>query len=321
MTVFRHQGKWAWEFWVNKVRQRKSGYATKLEAKMAEADARKNLRLMNSGFISLCESRLRDLQERRTGKYFKENKALIKKLILVWGNKKSVARKDVDDYLSGVAKKSHYVANKELRFIKALFNHGVERDLLSGNPAEKIKFFPIARNKKYIPPQEDIDKVFNYCTEEQRFYLLAVITTMARISELNKLKWEDIHDDYLILRTRKSKNSDLTERIIPINDTLKQVISSMPKIGEYLFCHPDGKPYYYRSKFLKKACERAGVKEFGYHALRHYGASKLAGSGVAITDIQALLGHQRPTTTDIYLQSIRQSLIGAMKNLEVKSPI
>jgi integrase len=120
-----------------------------------------------------------------------------------------MARKDVDDYSFPAWRRNPIMlpTRGTLRFIKALFNHGVERDLLSGNPAEKIKFFPIARNKKYLPPQEDIDKVFNYCTEEQRSYLLAIITTMARISELNKLKWEDIHDDYLILIGQKSKNS------------------------------------------------------------------------------------------------------------------
>jgi len=264
----------------------------------------------------LCGSRLRDLRERRTRKYFKENRQLIKNLIKVWRKKKIVTRKDVEDYLSDVASRSHYVANKELRFIKALFNHGVERDMVSENPAGKIKFFPIERKRKYIPPQDDIVKVFQFCGEEQKLYLTAIICTMARVNEINKLKWEDVYENYLILKTRKSKNSDLTERIIPINDTLKKVLETMPRVGEYVFCHEDGKPYFYRSKFLKTACRMAGVKAFGYHALRHYGASKLAGSGVAITDIQALLGHQRPTTTDIYLQSIRQSLIGAVKNLE-----
>jgi len=98
------------------------------------------------------------------------------------------------------------------------------------------------------------------------------------------------------------------------------VIKSVPKISEYVFCHPvNKKPYDYRSKFLKRACEKAKVKEFGYHALRHYGASKLADAGVPITDIQLILGHQRPTTTDIYLQSIRPSLKEAMKKLEIRS--
>jgi len=122
------------------------------------------------------------------------------------------------------------------------------------------------------------------------------------VGEINKLKWEDVYDERLVPRIRKSKNSDLTERDIPVNDTLKAVIDSMPKISDYVFCHPvNKKPYDYRSKLLKKACEKVKVKEFSYHALRHYGTSKLDDSGVPITDIQLLLGHQRPTTTDIYL--------------------
>jgi site-specific recombinase XerD len=38
--------------------------------------------------------------------------------------------------------------------------------------------------------------------------------------------------------------------------------------------------------------------------VRHYGASRLAKEGIPLTDIQALLGHSRATTTDIYLQSL-----------------
>ena len=202
-------------------------------------------------------------------------------------------------------------------------NHGIERDMLSENPAFKIKYFPIEKKKKYIPPAEDVEKVLNIVTEKQRLYLLAIICTLARVREINKLKWEDVHDDYLVLKTRKAKNSDLTERVISFNDTLTDVIKSMPKISEYVFCHPVNKKRYdYRSKLLKRACEKAKVKEFGYHALRHYGASKLADAGVPIVDIQMILGHQRPTTTDIYLQSIRPSLKEAMRNLEIsKSPI
>ena len=37
--------------------------------------------------------------------------------------------------------------------------------------------------------------------------------------EINRLRWDDVHDDYVILRTRKAKNSDLTERKIPLTKT------------------------------------------------------------------------------------------------------
>ncbi len=147
--------------------------------------------------------------------------------------------------------------------------------------------------------------------------------SLARVNEINKLQWADDFEGYIVLRTRKAKNSDLTERKIPKNKALKKVIESMPIIGEYVFCHKSGKnageKYRYRSKMMRTLCRDAGVKKFTFHNLRHYGASRLADAGVPITDIQILLGHARPTTTDIYLQSIRPSLKEAMDNPE--SPI
>lgn len=126
-----------------------------------------------------------------------------------------------------------------------------------------------------------------------------------------------VHENYLTLWTRKARNSDLTPRKIPLNETLAEVLKTTPKIGEYVFCYKASKkPYGYRRKMLLRLCEKARVKVFGYHNLRHYGASTLANAGIPLTDIQALLGHARPTTTDIYLQSIRGGLKEAVKKLE-----
>lgn len=319
MSVYRHQGKWKYDFWKNKVRHQEGGFPTKQEAKAQEAEARKNLKQINSDFIALCESRLKDLKERRTAQYFNENEKLIKKLIVRWRAKKKIVREDIEEFLLEAS--THFVANKELRFIKALFNHGLEREMLSVNPADRIKYFSVEKKKKYIPPKKDVDVILSLATTEQKYYLLAIINSLARVNEINKLKWSDDFEKYIILRTRKSKNSDITERKIPKNKTLKKIIESMPKIGEYVFCHMSGKQkgemYGYRSKMLKSLCRKAKVKIFTYHNLRHYGASRLADAGVPITDIQILLGHQRPTTTDIYLQSIRPNLVEAMEKLEV----
>lgn len=316
MSVYRHRDKWRYDFLKNKVRHRESGFLTKAEAKAAEAEAKKKLKGLNANFISICVSRLRELKQRRTKQYFNENKSLIKKLIKLWKKKKEVTRKDVEDYLSELAKKSNNLANRELRMIKALFAHGEERDMCN-NPAEKIKFYPVSKKKKYIPPTSDVNKVLEVATPRQKNYLQAIITSLARVNEINNLKWTDNFDDYIILRTRKSKNSDITERKIPKNETLKKVIEESPKLGEYIFCYKTtGKKYRYRSKLMHMLCRKAEVKEFTYHNLRHYGASKLAEAGVSITDIQYLLGHQRATTTDIYLQSISESLKEAMKYLD-----
>ncbi len=325
MSVYKHQGRWRYDFQKDGMRYRDSGFLTKQEAKDAETDERRKIGKINTDFIRLCESRLEELEIRRTKHYFKENKSLIENLIKDWATKKEITRDDAEDYLKKRAKESVHAANKELRFIKALFNHGIEREWFSYNPAGKIKPYPTTKKPKHIPSKEDVIKVLSVAKPLYRLYLLVIIHTLGRISEVNRLKWEDIHEDYLVLKTRKSKNSNFRERIIPLNKTLKETIKQIPIEGEYVFINPNtgekGKPetrtkYGTRKKMLRALCKKAGVKDFTFHCLRHFGASMMADAGEGITNIQAILGHERATTTDIYLRTLGKSLLKSTETLE-----
>jgi len=63
-------------------------------------------------------------------------------------------------------------------------------------------------------------------------------------------------------------------------------------------------------------CNKAGVRYFRYHALRHFGASLLDASNVPIGSIQRILGHENRTTTELYLHSIGEGERGAIKVFE-----
>lgn len=316
MAISRHQGKWLYEFWRKGTRYRGSGYATENQAIVAQEEAKKNIGKINTDFFELCNSRLDDVKLRRTEKYYKANHKLLKNLMKRWGQKREITRKDVEAFLLERAKTSSHCANNNLRLIKALFNHGVEREWFSYNPAGKVKLFPVKRSKKYIPTLEDILKVLAKAEPKDKAYLLTIIHTLARVGEINNLKWDDIKDGHLILRTRKARNSDIKERIIPINEVLKKAIEKIPKTGEYVFMNKRTKTKYdYRDKFLDTLCQKAEVQRFTFHCLRHFGASLLANQGEPLTNIQELLGHEKATTTDIYLQSLKTTL--TTKKLEM----
>jgi integrase len=63
-------------------------------------------------------------------------------------------------------------------------------------------------------------------------------------------------------------------------------------------------PYKYRKTILKTLCKKVGVKHFGFHALRHSGASIMDQNNVPIGAIQRILGHENRSTTEIYLHSL-----------------
>ena len=55
---------------------------------------------------------------------------------------------------------------------------------------------------------------------------------------------------------------------------------------------------------MKRLCEKAGVRYFRFHPIRHYGASVMDVNNVPIGAIQRILGHENRKTTEIYLHSI-----------------
>jgi integrase len=321
MAVYKQRGKWMYDFEKNGQRYREGGFETKSEAQDEEAKARTTAKRINTDFIRLCESRLEEIEMRRSKGHFERNKLLIENLIKRWATKKAVTREDVEDLLNEVARESKYKANRYLALIKALYNHGIERQWFEYNPTKGIKPFGIERARKYIPPIEDIRAVLSQAKEMERKYLLALLYTMARMREINRLRWEDVTEDCVILRTRKAKNSDVAERKIPLTPTLKAILEGLPRVGEYVFTNPATKTRYdNRINLIRSLCRKAGVKPFTFHNLRHWGASKLAKENVPLTDIQRLLGHTRPTTTDTYLQSLNPSLSSAINKLEDPPP-
>jgi integrase len=260
---------------------------------------------------------LNEVETRRSKQYFREQQLFFQQIAPTFAIKKKIGKDDIVEYLDSVAKeKSFSLANKHLRWLKALFNH--KEGII--NPCNGIKPYPLRRKERYVPPMEDVKKVLKIANKEQRQYLLAIIHTAARVREINRLKPSDIHTDfeYVILRTRKAKNSDEVERPVRVNEVLKAILKELPLEGEYVFINKRTKTKFdYRDKFLLTLCNKAGVKPFTFHCLRHLSASLMADAGVPLTVIQKILGHQRATTTDIYLRSIRASYDRGTNPLEV----
>jgi integrase len=322
MAIVKHRNKWRVEIYHRGKRiYRSQVFTEKLDAEIHEREYQQGLVGINTTFIQLCEARLEELELKRSSKHFKENQSLYKKLVALWGKRKLIVRQDVQDYLNNTARASKATANKHLRLIKALFNFGIMTGILRSNPCLGIQRFPNTPKKRYIPPASDIQKILSIAKPMDRCYLLVMIHTLGRMREVNNLKWEDVDFERRIitLYTRKAKCSDLKQNRVPINTTLEKILLTIPNNHEYIFPNPlTNKPYDHRKKFLGTLCRRADIKPFTFHCLRHFGASLLDSHGIPITEIQAILGHERPTTTDHYLQGIRGGTRTAIEHLDIE---
>ena len=99
---------------------------------------------------------------------------------------------------------------------------------------------------------------------------------------------------FIILYTRKKKGGHLTPRKVPMTKKLYEVLKSRfegrnPK-KPWVFWHrywsrKNGRfvegPCGDRKKLMKRLCDKAGVRYFRFHPIRHSGASIMDGSNVA----------------------------------------
>ena len=322
MSVYlTKNGKYRFGFISKGRRYSKSGFKTKKEARKAEAKLREELEKPTAvaetptdmAFLELINLRLDHVKAYNSKLHYQDTVYLARHWVKQWGKLlcSKISYHMVKKWILKRSRVSYVVANKELRNLRALFNFGKNEDLIKDNPTDGIGFLPVEERRKYIPPSIDVDLVIEIADPDTQDYLWAIRETMARVGEINKLKWDhvDLENRCLDLYTRKKRGGNLTPRKVPLTNQLCEVLdrryAERDESIPFVFWHKQRRqPYQNRNKLMRRLCEKAGVRHFGFHALRHAGASIMDNNNVPTGAIQRLLGHKNRSTTEIYLQSI-----------------
>ncbi|MCA1794252.1 MAG: site-specific integrase [Desulfobacteraceae bacterium] len=211
--------------------------------------------------------------------------------------------------------RSGYAANKERKNLAAGWEWGrkyIEGFPQSINPFRAVDKFPEIRQPRYVPPIEDFDKTYAVAEGQDRVMLLACLHLAARRGELFKLLWSDVANGQVCLTTRKTRTGSPKRAWLPMTKELAEAMDwwrlNRPYKSDHVFvmlANPTpGEPYKNRQHFMKNICKKAGVKHFGFHAIRHLSASYLYQIGKPLSLIQKILRHDSPGTTERYLNSL-----------------
>jgi integrase len=349
MSVYSVKGKgWRYDFILKGQRYTSNWFTTKKAARQAEAKKREEVKTGEVGtkkreevtnppadprrpklettptamaFLNLVNKRLDHIQAYNSRSYYHTNVGLARRWVKYWGKLRcdQLTRDMVERFVLARRKVSAFAANKEIRYLKAAFNFGLKKGLVTRNPVSGLTFLPEEKRLKYIPPLGDIDKVIALATPETQDYLWTIRDTLARVSEVNRLTWDDVNLEqrYVVLYTRKKRGGHLTPRKVPLTDRLLGILSRRYEERDHtkpwVFWHwyrpkangvREAGPYEDRRESLKSLAIKAGVRHFGFHALRHAGASLMDSVNVPLGSIQRILGHEHRSTTEIYLHSL-----------------
>ncbi|HDR16802.1 MAG TPA: site-specific integrase, partial [Desulfobacteraceae bacterium] len=347
MSVYFQKGKgWRYDFTLNGTRYTQAWFKTKREAMAAEGQRKEEINnpktieaietQTDMAFLELVNRRLDHVKAYNSESHYRDVGYHCRRWVKEWQEMMcgDITTGIIEDYLKKRLMVSSHVANKELQYLRALFNYGTKKKLIESNPTDTIDFFPVEKRKKYVPPKEDVLKVIAVADPEAQQYLWTILLTAGRVSEINSLTWDDVnfHRRLVTLWTRKRKGGHREPREVPMIGKLYEILNlrdqarddDMPWVFWHLYrSRKTGNwvkgPYKERKRLMSTLCRDAKVRYFRYHALRHLTASILDHIGIPIGTIQRILGHQNRRTTEIYLHSIGEAERQAMAKLETAS--
>ena len=213
-----------------------------------------------------------------------------------------------------------------------------------GNNSERIKlriatisaFYRFMRKKKLIRenPTEFIDRpkkglkiiTQTYLTAEQvammreklissndlqlRVYAMISLSTMARVTAIASIKWDQIDLEAKIIKGVLEKEGKIVD--LYFSDEVKYLLIQLKKQREskgkddhgWLFYSGRNKDKPVNSGTLNEWCKRIGqmigAPSLHPHDFRHSGATLLKNAGMALEDVSTLLNHESTATTKKY---------------------
>src|SRR5215475_5551603 len=225
-------------------------------------------------------------------------------------------------------KKKASIARK-LAALRTFFQFLVREGVLELNPA---KLVATPRKEKKLPVHLSIEDAVRFIEtpdtetdlgKRDRAILELLYATGVRVSELVSLDLRDIDFQNRLLRVFGKRRK---ERIVPFGEPAVKALKDYLAVREnFLMNAPatrrDAQPLilnYQGTRMTTRSVGRlvekyirmcAGIHDISPHALRHSFATHLLDSGADLRDIQALLGHARLSTTQVYTHVSMEKLI------------
>lgn len=136
-----------------------------------------------------------------------------------------------------------------------------------------------------------------------------LLQTGIRIGELANLRMDDINDSTLTIRAYEGH----PQREVPLNrrakDALKRYMDTRTKTdSDFVFVTKTGRPFLVRN--IRDAVERyfkkAGIEKVKINDLRHTFVAHHLKQGVSLVFLSKVLGHKRLSSTERYLQYLKE---------------
>lgn len=200
--------------------------------------------------------------------------------------------------------------SRKINSIKTFYRFLKNHNLVTLNPAAELKHPKYEIKPPHVLSKMEYRALRDACRGDIRTYAIVelFLQTGLRIGELAGLTLEDVKEKEIIV-----KENATTTRNIPLNKAAKQALDSYFKTrpqtdSRSLFVTKSGKPLLIRN--IRTTIDRffriAGIQDAKINDLRHTFIAHHLASGTPITIISKIVGHKRVSTTEKYINLIKE---------------
>lgn len=190
--------------------------------------------------------------------------------------------------------------------LSAFFQWMVNEEIIPKNPIAQIKPIKCHQEVKKAFSDIEIDALRSACRSlKERALIEFLLSTGARVSEVAEMQVQDVNIETLSVHILHGKGDK--ERITYTTAVgmkhLLAYIHSRKETGDALFYSKNHEPIRTSGiRFvLNNVAKRAGVSNVHPHRFRRTFATNLSKRGMAVQEIQKLMGHANINTTLVYI--------------------
>ena len=158
-------------------------------------------------------------------------------LLPVWRGRSiaDITKKDVISLLDAIRDRGVKVkANRVHSALHRFFRWAASREIIMAHPMEGLERSS-EQSRERVLTDAELAMVWNGAGKVPVFgdavKLLAL--TGARLSEIGKLRWDEIKGDHILLSNGRTKSG--VQHVIPLSPPAKALLDAMPHIGEFVF--------------------------------------------------------------------------------------
>ena len=231
---------------------------------------------------------------------------------------------DIERYLAERIKiRAPATVNRELAFIKRVFNVAIDDGHVETNPARRVRLYKENNARVRYLTDDELPHLRSAIGEEQWLLVAFALNTGLRQGEQFGLRWDCVDSTTKLITIPRSKSGET--RRVPMNEATEGILARLRanSRGPFVFASETGTTALdaknYMNRVFRPALRSAGIQNFRWHDLRHTFASRLVMAGVDIRTVQELMGHKTIEMTLRYAHLSPEHQLSAVQKLNFEN--